>query len=99
MQPLGNDDVLINRLQICEIGNARAFASSFKNIPVRLSIPEAFFVSRFLSVFKIESEDTFVNSSFSWSKLKEEEYLSTDLMSNLLVGQGSLFTKFDASVE
>ena len=45
---------------ICLIGNAGTFATSFRNLPDMLSMPQAFFVSRFCSIFKIDSDETVV---------------------------------------
>ena len=52
LQASGNVDLEIERLQIFDISTARIFAPSFRNFPDMFSIPEALFVSRFLSVFK-----------------------------------------------
>ena len=71
LQASGNVDLQIERLQICNIGTARIFALSFRNFPDMLSITEALFASRFLSVFKTDSGETLSKDNLFSLKLNE----------------------------
>ena len=60
----------MKRLHILEIGFARIFALSFKNLPERLSIPIASSIFRSFNNFNAKSSVTFENLNLEVSRSK-----------------------------
>ena len=58
LQPDGNNECFIDKLQIWEMGLAKTVAPSFKNLPDRLSRPAALFSYKSWKSFKPVSSDT-----------------------------------------
>ena len=96
----GNIECFIEKLQIWETGLAKTVASSFKNLPDRLSRPASLFSSKSWRSFNTVSSDATLNLNFDLGYFRIFwYYCRTEFKPSLKEGGDKLASKLSASVQ